>query len=113
MRSPLVALLAALSFTVACGSDTEVTDAGPAPDAAKDAPVSPCGALPAVTCKPGKAGAVCDTIAKPLQCAGGASQWACPAGSVPADQCGCNTGSFPGLQPGDACPGSAADAGTD
>ncbi len=95
----------ALTIALGCSSDTtQQTDAAtPQQDAAKDtAPSSPCGALPAITCRPGADGKACDLVSKPLQCLPNATQWTCPSGTVSADKCGCNTQGT-SLQPGDPC----------
>jgi hypothetical protein len=108
----IFAFAAAVVLTAACSSDSTDADAGKPVDAGKDVPVSPCGTLPAITCKPGSAGNACDTIAKPLQCVDGGSAWTCPSGTIPADQCGCSVASNPSLQPGDPCGGPGpVDAG--
>ena len=117
MLRPAFALATALFIFAACGGDdSSSTDSGPPPsDAGKEAACQyACGCtLPALTCHPGKANAVCDTRSSPLVCPDGGTTWSCPTGTVPADQCGCNTASYPNLNPGDPCPGQSNDGGGD
>lgn len=108
------ATFAALSIAVACsGNDTSAVDGGPVVDASKEAaPAITCGGKVYpnnITCRKGAAGMACDIVSVKLICPdAGGPDWVCSPGSVPADQCGCNTQGT-NLQPGDPC-GVAQDA---
>ena len=119
MLRPTLAFAGSLSFVLALacsGTDTNPVDGGAVPvDAAKEAaPAVTCGGQPYpvnVTCRPGAMGKACDIVSVKSICPDSGSGWICSPGSVPADQCGCNTQGT-NLMPGDSC-GGTPDASTD
>ena len=113
----------------ACGGDDSSVDAGAPPaDAGKEAAAcphacTPCASPTNMTCFFGAAGKVCQgpggvqLICPADNDAGGSTTWSCKPGTIPADQCGCSTATYPTLKPGDDCPmgqdASVADTSTE